>query len=281
MTLGRWWRAYDDALNSPKLQRLPGETFKGWFNLCCLASANGGRLPRVEDIAFALRKRPDQVAALIKALQRAGLIDEVEGGFAPHNWNERQFRSDVSTDRVRRHRERKRNVSSTVSETPPDTDTDTDTDTDDDDDDGARARDPSLSRPQTDPEPDTTPRKSAISAEAHQLADDIRSAVGGDPQDPLLLVGLAYRAQAWIEKGWEPQAVVIATKAITARKRDGKPGLAYLEKALPDEVARLTRPVQSLPVDPQENPQNVHAPRPARRPVGFAELALQRARAAQ
>ena len=29
----RWFRAYDDALNDPKVQRLPGELFKAWFKL--------------------------------------------------------------------------------------------------------------------------------------------------------------------------------------------------------------------------------------------------------
>jgi len=49
----------------------------------------------------------------------------------PHNWNGRQYKSDVSTDRVKRYRERKRNVSGnddeTANETPPEqnrTDTD-------------------------------------------------------------------------------------------------------------------------------------------------------------
>jgi len=41
------------------------------------------------------------------------------------NWRKRQFRSDLSTDRVRKYRAMKR--FGNVSETPPDTDTDTDT----------------------------------------------------------------------------------------------------------------------------------------------------------
>jgi hypothetical protein len=41
-------------------------------------------------------------------------------GYEPHGWSERQYISDTSTHRVRKHRE-KRNVSVT----PPDTETDT------------------------------------------------------------------------------------------------------------------------------------------------------------
>ncbi|MCB1140574.1 MAG: hypothetical protein KDK23_17580, partial [Leptospiraceae bacterium] len=53
----------------------------------------------------------------------AGLIDITPDGRVPHNWNRRQFVSDRSTERVRKHRKRKAetpcNVSGTADETPP------------------------------------------------------------------------------------------------------------------------------------------------------------------
>jgi hypothetical protein len=55
-------------------------------------------------------------------LHAAGLLDKTETGFTPHNWNGRQYKSDVSTERVKRFRQHKRNVSSTVTETAPETD---------------------------------------------------------------------------------------------------------------------------------------------------------------
>jgi hypothetical protein len=42
------------------------------------------------------------------------------------NWRKRQYKSDISTGRVKRFRERSRNVSETHSDTDTDTDTDTD-----------------------------------------------------------------------------------------------------------------------------------------------------------
>jgi hypothetical protein len=84
-------------------------------------------LPSFEDIAIQLRVTTAKTAEIIATLVKAGLLDKTETGFAPHNWNGRQFKSDVSTDRVKRFRNGKRNVSCNVSETPPDTDTDTDT----------------------------------------------------------------------------------------------------------------------------------------------------------
>lgn len=124
--MSRWFRFYDEALNDPKVQRLDGETFKAWVNLLCLASQNKGKLPPLEDIAFALRVTVDGARTVVERLLNGGLIDKVSGGvdgytYAPHGWSERQYKSDSSTDRVKRFRQR----SKSVTETHPDTDTDT------------------------------------------------------------------------------------------------------------------------------------------------------------
>jgi hypothetical protein len=55
----------------------------------------------------------------VSALVSAGLIDDFETGMAPHNWDARQFKSDVSTDRVKRFRKQAKTVSETVVEAPP------------------------------------------------------------------------------------------------------------------------------------------------------------------
>lgn len=125
--MSRWFRFHDQALNDPKVQRLDGDTFKAWVNLLCLASQNGGKLPCISDIAFALRETENAIETLVERLLNGGLIDRLNGGvngyhYAPHGWSERQYKSDTSTVRVKRFRER----SKTVSETPPETDTETD-----------------------------------------------------------------------------------------------------------------------------------------------------------
>lgn len=124
--MSRWFRFHSEALDDPKVQRLDGETFKAWVNLLCLANRNGGYLPSIEDIAFALRMDANGALTVVERLLNATLLDKLTGGangyrYAPHGWDERQYKSDTSTDRVKRFRER----SKPVTVTPPDTDTDT------------------------------------------------------------------------------------------------------------------------------------------------------------
>lgn len=111
--MSRWFRFYDDALNEPKLLKLSDALFRAWVGLLCIASKNAGRLPADDDCALMLRMKPERIAAVFSSLVSAGLIDNDEIGRFPHNWSTRQFRSDVSNERVGRYRERQRNV------TPP------------------------------------------------------------------------------------------------------------------------------------------------------------------
>jgi hypothetical protein len=126
--MSRWFRVYDELLDDPKVQRLPAEDFRGWMNLLCLASRNGGRIPPVEDVSFALRVTLDGARTLLERLRSGGLIVRKSGGVdgafdAPHKWDERQYKSDTSTDRVKRFRQR----SATVAETPPEAETEAET----------------------------------------------------------------------------------------------------------------------------------------------------------
>jgi hypothetical protein len=117
---------YERVLDDPKVQMLTAEDFRSWVNLLCLASRNGGQLPSVREIAFALRIDANDVSTLLERLLSATLIDRRSGGvdgahYAPHNWSELQYKSDTSTDRVKRFRERSRNEK----ETGPETETET------------------------------------------------------------------------------------------------------------------------------------------------------------
>jgi hypothetical protein len=123
MTL--WFRVYSGLVDDPKVQRLDPALFKALINLWCLASANDGVLPPADEIAFKLRIKRDKAQRLLTELRAADLIDDDERGTRPHNWDVRQFKSDGSTSRVKRFRERRRNVSPAVSETGPESETDT------------------------------------------------------------------------------------------------------------------------------------------------------------
>lgn len=119
--MSRWFRFYDDALNDPKVQGLPPTLFKFWVNLLCVASRNDGRIPPLDELKTALKARLDHVEAHLNDLVKRGLVDVKDTHAEPHNWPKRQYKSDISTERVKRHR----NVSKAVPETPPETDTET------------------------------------------------------------------------------------------------------------------------------------------------------------
>jgi len=124
MAGAHWFRFYDEALNDPKVQTLDLMTFKIWVNCLCLASANGknnGELGTLHHVSFALRETESTVSSAFHALLDRGLIVTENETFHIPKWAKRQYKSDISTDRVRKHRKRYRNVP----ETPPDTDTDT------------------------------------------------------------------------------------------------------------------------------------------------------------
>lgn len=130
--MNQWFRFYHEALDDPKVQTLDAETFRDWVNLLCLCCRLGGELPKAtQDIAFALRRSLDGCSTVLSRLADAGLLDRRNGGpngmhYAIHGWDKRQYKSDTSTDRVKRYRERYKNVTETPNATPPDTDTDTD-----------------------------------------------------------------------------------------------------------------------------------------------------------
>ena len=125
----KWFRFYHDAIDHPKVQRLPGNLFKFWVNMLCLASRSDDRgLVKldIEAIAFATRTTDEEAAAMIADLTRRNLLEECTEGLAVHNWNDRQFKSDSSAERVAKHRSNAdpddgnggRNVTDDVTETP-------------------------------------------------------------------------------------------------------------------------------------------------------------------
>jgi hypothetical protein len=112
-----WFRLYDELIDDPKVQRLPPYLFKTWINFMSLAnrtSHTDGTLPPINDLAFKLRMTVAEAHMQRKELVNAGLVDEHNGVYFIHNWKGRQFVSDSSNERVRRHRDKKkreRNVS--------------------------------------------------------------------------------------------------------------------------------------------------------------------------
>lgn len=112
--MSRWFRFYADAMRNPKVAALSDHDFRLWVELLALASENGGHIPPLESLKHVLKRRLDHLSRGLNGLIRALLIDALSDGYEPHNWSKFQYKSDTSTDRVHKFRE-KRNVS----ETPP------------------------------------------------------------------------------------------------------------------------------------------------------------------
>mgnify|MGYP001281204222 CR=1 FL=1 len=107
--MSRWFRFYDEVLDDPKVQRLSDALYRRWTDLLCIASRNEGRIPGDFDaLAFVIRQPVAKVRAAIDALVSAGLLDKLGDDYTPHGWASRQYASDSSAERMRRHRQKKR-----------------------------------------------------------------------------------------------------------------------------------------------------------------------------
>jgi len=119
-----WFRFYAEAFRDPKVQRLAPQIYKTWVNILCIACENDGKLPSVDDLSYHLRLSIHDAQQHFDELVLAGLIDILPNKSAtPHNWDQRQFKSDTSADRVRKHREKKKetpcNVTGSVAVAAP------------------------------------------------------------------------------------------------------------------------------------------------------------------
>ncbi|WP_417070797.1 hypothetical protein [Niveibacterium terrae] len=116
-----WFRLYAEFATDPKVQMLSEVNQRRYIMLLCLRCSNGDVTLHDEEVAFQLRISNEEWAATKAVLVAKGLIGE-DG--LPSAWDRRQYRSDSSAERVRKHRENKKRACN-VTVTAPDTDTDT------------------------------------------------------------------------------------------------------------------------------------------------------------
>lgn len=146
-----WLRLYVETPRDQKVRRLAPEHRWLWIVLLCMAkqSPEPGKLligpspATVEDIADEAKLPADVVREGLDAIERLGMIDRQGEVVIVTAWDKRQYASDLSTDRTRRWRmrrradatdsganvvtspKRSRNVLGNVPETDQNTDTDT------------------------------------------------------------------------------------------------------------------------------------------------------------
>jgi len=253
----RWFRLYDDILDDPKVQMLSPELFKTWVNLLAVASKNAGKLPSIQTLAFSLRLSQQDMQSRVEDLITAGLIDIMpDKSLEPHNWAKRQWKSDDSAERVKRHREKKKaetcgnerkpvaetacNDSVTVTVTPPDTESDTETDTVVDD---ARARTKVLPKGYLE----------KLKAAAGDALDDPMRAFGiEDPSIPIM----------WLNEGCDFELDVLPAVRKVALARKGKNRVNtwnYFTQAVANAKAERERglpPPTSIEVMPRRTSQH-------------------------
>lgn len=98
---GPWFRLYTDWYRNRKVRGLRPEDQLLFLDLMCLHREGHLVGSSVEDLVWHLRKPTLEVESGVKRLQEAKLLLE---DLEPKGWDERQFESDVSTERVRKHR---------------------------------------------------------------------------------------------------------------------------------------------------------------------------------
>ena len=119
----QWFRMYCEFATDPKVQMLSEINQRRLVMLFCFKCNNYVTL-HDNEIAFQLRITEKEWQETKLIFVEKGFIDKNNEVL---NWEKRQYLSDSSAERVRKHREKKKQLCN-VTVTPPDTDTDTDTD---------------------------------------------------------------------------------------------------------------------------------------------------------
>jgi hypothetical protein len=143
--MSRWYRAYEGTVTDAKLGEAAlvagcsrSVAIAAWHCIlesCATAQRGGEYDTSPRRVAVILGETVDTITAVFDAFIELDMI----GNGAVTAWKQRQFESDTSTERSRKHRQRKSNADATLQDvaatpddscaTPPETETYTDTET--------------------------------------------------------------------------------------------------------------------------------------------------------
>lgn len=106
-----WFRLYAEMLEDPKIGTLSDAEFRTWIEILCLACQagnNGSTDLTVSETEWKLRRN---VSETVSELLKRGIVtlhpnDAGKEIVTVAKWKKRQYQSDISTDRVRRFREK-------------------------------------------------------------------------------------------------------------------------------------------------------------------------------
>lgn len=216
--MSRWFRFYDESINDPKVQRLSADMFRAWVNMLCLASKYGGVIPKA-DIAFALRATEKGAAAIVDYLIDRDLLEDRGDCVTPHNWEGRQYKSDVTdptaAGRQKKYRNNKRNADRNADRNASVTVTDTRTDT------------------------ETEQKEIDIASGVHAEFLEIAKTDADDPA----LFGSLYGIQSLLSRGYSRETI-LAGAANAMRGKEKPPNWNYFAKAIETENQQRSAPAK-------------------------------------
>ncbi|CAG2126865.1 hypothetical protein LMG31506_00211 [Cupriavidus yeoncheonensis] len=125
-----WFRMYSEFATDAKVQSMSEAMQRRLMMLFCLRCSNALATLQEDELAFALRLSDEDLAETKALFTRKGFVD---AEWNIRNWDKRQFASDSSTERSRKHRQGKKNAAQqgcNVAATAPDTDSEADTEAD-------------------------------------------------------------------------------------------------------------------------------------------------------
>ena len=220
-----WFRMYAEFATDPKVQMMSEADQRRFVMLLCLRCSNDDVTLHDDEVAFQLRISNDEWSRSKALFLQKGLINEDN---TPTSWNKRQFVSDSSAERVRKHRDKKKKDAKqacNVTATPPEADTEAE----------AEAEKKRAALPAGDPP--TVTRKGDLcrrlrhesgiaDAAPHQLDDETWSAI------------LAKRTD---------EEIVEFAKAKVASRSGQRTGLRYLAPGLLEDPRPITANARASP----------------------------------
>ena len=114
-----WFRFHCSTIDDFDFNAMPEPMQIRLVKLWAVYKRHRGEMPEPEEIAFELRMGLDEITLTIDFLSEKGFLVETNSGLAPKNWNQHQFTSDDSTERVKKYRKIQRNQKDKVKREEP------------------------------------------------------------------------------------------------------------------------------------------------------------------
>jgi hypothetical protein len=248
--MSRWFRFYADAMRHPKVARLSDAQFRLWVDLLAVAAERDGLIPPLDDLKHVLKRRLDHLSRGVEDLISGSLITPLEHGYQPHSWEERQYKSDTSTERVRKYR-----AKGNVSETAPDTESESETETE------AEGR--GCFTPSTlDARDDELPSGDVVEClgttdlvdlgDLYGMTQRFARAGGVSIVDPKRISDAVDLVKAWTaEEGATPDVIEKAIAQALADATSPIRSLRYFDSAVRNAIARRRNGVRRRPSGPR------------------------------